>query len=117
MDPLVDWEKASSTQMKIEDVENIRDLNLKAIEAIEEVNADVLEEIFIQPIKLIALTEDSLQHVEHRLKTKIITPICNNETDLERTHLGRVETILEDFKCGKDSSTNATITPFLIIVT
>jgi hypothetical protein len=42
MDPLVDWEKASSTQMKIDDVENRTDLDLKGIEAINEVNADVL---------------------------------------------------------------------------
>jgi hypothetical protein len=114
MDTIVDWEKASSTQTKIEDVENIRDLSLNSIEAIDEVNAEVLEERFIQPAKLILLTGYSLDHVEHRLKTRIITPICNKEMDLKRTQFGIVETILEDIKMWKGFINNMqSLHPFL----
>jgi phosphomevalonate kinase len=69
MDPLRDLEKASSTQTMVEDVENRRNLNMKSIEVINEVNAKVIETRLIRPARLISLTEDSLQCVEHKLKT------------------------------------------------
>jgi hypothetical protein len=101
MDPLRDLEKVLSTQTMVEDVENKRNLNMKSIEAISEINIEVIEEILIQPIILISLTQDSMRRVEQRLKMEIITPICNSETDLERTWLHQVDNILNDFKTWK----------------
>jgi hypothetical protein len=46
-----------------------RNLNMNSIEVISEVNAKVIDLRLIHLSKLISLTEDSLQHVEHKLKT------------------------------------------------
>jgi hypothetical protein len=102
MDPLRYLEKASSTQTMFEDVESRRNLSMKSIEFIYKVNAEVIETGLIRPAKLIFLIEDSLQRVEHKLKTEIIIPICNSKMDLQRTQLCRVDTILEDFKMWKN---------------
>jgi hypothetical protein len=74
---------------------------MNSIEVINKVNAKVIEIRLIQPVKLISLTEYSLQCVEHKLKIEIITLICNNEIDLERTHLCRVDTLIKEFKIWK----------------
>jgi hypothetical protein len=74
MDPLRDLEKTSSTQTIVEDVENIINLGMNSIEVISEVNAEFIETRLIWSARLILLTKDSLQHVEHKLKTKIISP-------------------------------------------
>jgi hypothetical protein len=58
MDPLVDLEKAPLTQTRIEDVEDRRNLSMKSIEVIDEVDAEILETRLMQPVKLISLTED-----------------------------------------------------------
>jgi hypothetical protein len=69
MDPLRYLEKATSTQKMVEDVESRRNLNMNSIEVISEVNVKVIDLRSILLSKLISLTEDSLQHVEHKLKT------------------------------------------------
>jgi hypothetical protein len=101
MDPLRDINKASSTQMIIEDVDTKRNLAQREIEAINEINVEVIEKRLIQPSKIITLIEDVMQCVEQSLRMKIIIPMCKSEVDLERMQLLRVDSILEDFKRWK----------------
>jgi hypothetical protein len=63
MDPLRDIDKASSTQTMVEDMDTKRNLSLKSIEAIDEINVEVIETRLIHPSRIITLTEDSMQHV------------------------------------------------------
>jgi hypothetical protein len=101
MDPLRDLEKSSSTQTMVEDVETKRNLSLKSIEAISEISAKVIETRLVHPSRLFALIEYYVRPVEQNLKTKIIIPISNRETDLERKKLCWVDYILKDFKSWK----------------
>jgi hypothetical protein len=69
MDALIDLEKESSIETMVEYVERRRNLNMNSIEVICEVNAGFIDMRLIQTARLISLTEDSLQRVEHKLKT------------------------------------------------
>jgi hypothetical protein len=55
---------------------------------------------------------------EEALKIEVVAPICDNEIELEKMQVSRMETILEDFKLWKnfrDQMQNAQ--SHLIIVT
>jgi hypothetical protein len=60
MDPMRDLEKTLSTQTMVEDVEIKRNLSMKSIEEIIEINAEVIEVRLIQPFILVLLNEDSM---------------------------------------------------------
>jgi hypothetical protein len=60
MDPMMDLEKMLSTQTKVEDVEIKRNLSMKSIEEIIEINSMVIEVRLIQPFILVSLNEDSM---------------------------------------------------------
>jgi len=64
MDLLKDIGKASSTHKIIEDMETKRNLAQRTIEAINEIEVEVIEKILIQPSKIVTLIEDSMQCVE-----------------------------------------------------
>jgi hypothetical protein len=66
MDTLVDLEKETPTQMMIEDVETRRNLSMKAIEAIDEVDKEMLETRLMKPVKLISLIQGL--HTTNRAK-------------------------------------------------
>jgi hypothetical protein len=73
--------------MIIEYVEARRNLNMKAIEVIEEVDREVLETRIIRPNKLILSTKHFIQQTKEALKIEVITPICDGEIDLEKMQL------------------------------
>jgi hypothetical protein len=88
--------------MIIEDVETKRNLDQRAIEATSKINAEVIEKRLIQTYKMITLIKDVMQRVEKSLRTKIIIPMCKSRSDLERTQLIRVDSILKDFNKWKE---------------
>jgi hypothetical protein len=56
MDPLEGFRKGVINQKMVEDVETKRNLSIKSIERIDEITAEVIETILVQPTRLIALT-------------------------------------------------------------
>jgi len=51
---------------------------------------------------LISLAKDFLQQTKKILKIEVITPIFDNEIDLEKLQLGRIDIIWKDFKFLKE---------------
>jgi hypothetical protein len=73
MDIMEDLEEATPVELNIEDVETRRNLNKRIIEAIEEVNKEVMEEKIIKTIRMTSLAKDFIQQTEKSLKVEVKT--------------------------------------------
>jgi hypothetical protein len=98
MDTMEDLEETTPTELNIEDVVTIGNINKKTIEAIEEVNKEVLEVKLIKPIKLVSVAKDFILKTKQCVKTKVTTQICDSEIDLENMYIWRLDVILKDYK-------------------
>jgi hypothetical protein len=55
----------------------------KAIDSMREIDKKILEEIMVKPNQLVLLIEHVIQQTKDALKIEVVTPICENEINIE----------------------------------
>jgi hypothetical protein len=88
--------------LRIVEVEEKREIGQVFIDQFTEVSQGILDEYFLNPMKLITMTQDFIKRTTQELILEVSTKIYNGELDLEKMQSSKLEEILKEHALWKE---------------
>jgi hypothetical protein len=83
-------DQTSPSELRIAEVNHNRDNSKQAIDLLQDVNKEILNEYLIKQVKLPTATDAYIKKIHIDIKKEVAERICNGELHIEKMKLDRI---------------------------